>query len=215
VSRATRAVWAPSIVAVLFCLGACDGSSPSTTADSPETGPIQVDTATLRQQKAAAGIADCPPSEGEPAAHDGMPDVTLPCLGGGRDVDLAGLTGIPTVINFWAQSCGPCRVESPFIEEVHESMGDRVQVLGVDWQDTEPGAAIAFADELGITYPQLADPSGETRAPLAILGLPITVFVASSGRITHVESGPIDSVDQLESLIFDHLGVAPETGGAS
>ena len=38
----------------------------------------------------------------------GLPARSLPCLGGGRRVDLSTLKG-PLVINFWNAACAPCR----------------------------------------------------------------------------------------------------------
>lgn len=189
------------------CTGAAD-QAPQPYRFDPADAPVRVDTAQLRELKAAAGIEPCPVSDAsaEVVSH-GLPDVTLPCLGGGRDVDLAGLRGTPLVLNFWAQTCGPCRTESPILQQVHEAAGDRVRVIGVDWQDPRPSYAIGFADELGLTYPQLADPEGATRAPLRITALPITVLVNARGRIVHTETGPVESVHDLATLISEHLGV--------
>ena len=73
----------------------------------------------LAAQKKAAGIEDCPRSDPDvPAVTSGLPDLVLACLGGGREVRLAGLRGQPMMINVWAQWCGPCREEAPFISEV-------------------------------------------------------------------------------------------------
>jgi cytochrome c biogenesis protein CcmG/thiol:disulfide interchange protein DsbE len=214
VIRAARGLLVPLLIVALGGLVGCDSAAPSIDQGGVEESPVQVDTPQLRVQKAEADIAPCPKAEGQPATSGGLPDIDLPCLGGGRDVNLARLTGTPTVVNFWAQSCGPCREESPVIEKVYRSSSGRVQVLGVDWQDTEPGAAIAFAAELGLTYPQLADPTGETRAALSMVGLPMTVFLDASGQIIHVESGPILSVDDLQQLISEHLGVDLSKSGA-
>ena len=73
--------------------------------------------------KKAAGIADCPRSDSDVAAvPSGLPDVVLPCLGGGREVRLAGLRGKPMMINVWAQWCGPCREEAPYLAEVRQTI---------------------------------------------------------------------------------------------
>jgi thiol-disulfide isomerase/thioredoxin len=180
----------------------------------PDSSPIKVDTPALRAQKAAAHIAACPKSARvSTAPPGGLPPVTLPCLGGGRDVDLAGLTGKATIVNFWAQSCGPCRQESPLLQRFSEAAGDRVRVIGVDWEDSQPGMAIAFAEALGIRYPQLADPEAATRAPLHLVGLPYTVFVAPNGKVVQDKSGAISSLAQLQGIVSQSLGVHVDVGG--
>jgi cytochrome c biogenesis protein CcmG, thiol:disulfide interchange protein DsbE len=198
------------LVATVLAVAGCGGGS-SNAGNSglgQKAASVRVDTPALRRQKAAAHIEPCPPSRGhvEPKAG-GLPAITLPCLGGGRSVDLAGLSGTPTVINFWSQTCGPCRSESPILQRVHRATKDRLRVLGVDWQDPRPSYAIAFARQLGLTYPQLADPDGATRGPLRIVGLPITVFVSASGRVVHTEYGAVSSRQQLLRLADHYLHV--------
>jgi cytochrome c biogenesis protein CcmG, thiol:disulfide interchange protein DsbE len=177
----------------------------------PDHSPVKVDTPQLRAEKAAAGIENCPrsrpPSRAAGAGARTMPRITLPCLGGGRSVDLAGLTGTPTVVNFWAQSCGPCRAESPILQRVHEAARGRLRVIGVDWEDSQPGMAIAFARQLGLTYPQVADPEAATRKPLGIAGLPVSVFLDSSGRIVHANYGAVTSAGALTALVSRYLHV--------
>lgn len=211
-SRARLVVAGALAVGVLAAATGCGaGEAPAPVAADPVATPasVDVDTPALRAQKAAAGIAACPASEGDPAPSGGLPALTLPCLGGGRPVDLARLTGMPTLVNVWAQWCAPCRAEAPAFQQVHEAYGPRLQVIGIDWQDTQPDAALAFAEELGLTYPQLADPEGVTRAPLSILGPPTTFFVAADGTVAHVESGPVTRASELTHLVEQHLGVSP------
>ena len=47
---------------------------------------VQVDTPELREVKARIGMEDCEPGTGAPV-EGGLPDLTLPCLAGGPDVD--------------------------------------------------------------------------------------------------------------------------------
>jgi thiol-disulfide isomerase/thioredoxin len=130
----------------------------------------------------------------------------LPCLGGGDFVNLAGL-GSAAVINLWAQYCGPCRTEAPRFQQVHEAADGDVAIIGVDWQDPLPGRAIAFAEEYGLTYPQVADPEAATRAPLRVSGLPVTLFVDADGKVRHAVYGEVESAAELVGLIRTHLGV--------
>jgi len=208
--RATLAVCV-AVLTVSGCTSSATRSGDSYTFDA-EQAPVQVDSRELRQKKAAAGIADCPSSSGAALVEGGLPDITLPCLGGGRDVRLAGLRGTPLVLNFWAQTCGPCRTESPLFQQLHEAAGEEVAMVGIDWQDARPGYALAFADELGLTYPQMADPEAATRAPMRVTGLPLTLFVTAAGKISHTEYGAIDSADELASMVDRYLGVEVELG---
>ena len=95
-------------------------------------------------------------------------------------------------------------------QQLHET-GD-VRVLGVDFYDPIPGKALAFADELGLTYPQIADPEAATRAPMRVQGLPMTVFVDEDGQVTHVEYGAVQSPDDLATLVKTYLDVDVELG---
>ncbi len=162
----------------------------------------------LVAQREAAGIPDCPETAAEASAtQGGLPDLLLGCLGSGRQVNLAALRGTPMVINVWAQWCAPCRVEAPHLKEFAARAGDRVQVLGIDYADPEPGLALDFATEAGWAYPHLTDPLKKVSGPLGFQGIPITLFVDADGRIAHRIVGGITSADQLVAEARTHLGV--------
>jgi thiol-disulfide isomerase/thioredoxin len=169
---------------------------------------VQVDTPQLRQLRDEAGIAPCPEERADVATE--APDVVLPCLGGGPDVALQSVAG-PAVINLWAQWCGPCGKELPLFERLHQRAGDRVAVLGIDWQDTQPKGALELARVSGVTYPLLADPAALVADAWRVNGLPITVFVDEQGRTT-VHRGVIDGWDELAGLVADNTGVRVTAG---
>lgn len=185
------------------------GSGP--TAGLPALGSpgrVDVGTAALQAQRKAAGIAACPATDrpsaasAEPSGRR-LPDVTLPCLGGGPPVDLAALRG-PLVINFWAQWCVKCRDELPYFARLHRA---GVDVLGVDFQDVQPGAALALAEQAGVSFPSVADPTGQLRAPLRVIALPTTLFVAADGTVTMQATREFTSYNELVSTVRDVLGV--------
>lgn len=171
---------------------------------------VQVDTPALREVKARIGMEDCEPGTGEPV-DDGLPSVTLACLAGGPDVDLAALRG-PMVINLWQANCGPCREEMPALQSFHEQYADRVAVLGIDFNDVHPDGAMALAEETGATYPSVADPGGDLMAEeafaIARRGLPVFLFVDETGRVVGQDSGGITSVDEVKDLVAEHLGIS-------
>ncbi len=198
------------LAVALVALSACSGGDESGQRYifSTQDATVQVDTPQLRAQKAAAGIATCPHVDRSATSrHGGLPAFTLPCLGGGPSVNLAGLTGTPSVVNLWAQWCPPCRAESPIFQQLYDRAGSRVRVLGLDYRDPRPGMAIAFAETYHLTYPQLADPDAALQAPLRVTALPITLFVKADGSIAATRYGPVSSLGELEDLVRAKLGV--------
>jgi thiol-disulfide isomerase/thioredoxin len=208
VSRRLRALAVFATLAIAALAGC--GGDPVTKqyVFQPDDSSIQVDSPQLRHLKASAGIKACPQTTAPVAAGSrALPDITLPCLGGGRPVNIARLRG-PLVLNLWAQWCEPCRDETKALTQVAAEYGDKVQVIGVDWQDTKPDWALAMLRANDATYPQLADPDAATRGPLSIRGMPTTFFVTRNGSVSYVNNGPFDSADDLRQAISDHLGVS-------
>lgn len=177
-----------------------------TAASSPGSEP----TADLAAKKRAAGIADCPASDPTVApVANGLPDAVLPCLGGGRPVRLAGLRGKPMMINVWAQWCGPCRQEAPFLAEVATLNRSDLMILGIDHADPQPALAIEFAQLASWRFAQLGDPDLVLRTELQVTGPPQTFFVRADGTIAYRHSGPFRSTDDIRALAQRHLGVTP------
>jgi len=184
-------------------------SGPNPFADSPPpSSDVDVDTARLRALKQRAGIEDCPRVQPAAPVDGGLPDVTLPCLGGGPDVQLAGLSGRPLVVNMWASWCAPCREELPVLQEYAERADGRVQVIGVDFQDMRPEAALELARRAGVTYPLLADVDTALREPFRVQGMPWTLVIDADGRIARTLAGQVHSVGELDAAVQDAVGVS-------
>ena len=204
--RLVGALLCAALATAMLAVAGCSkgDQTPSISGDSTAASHAQ----SLPALKRQAGIEPCPPTPANVEAVDGgLPDVTLSCLGGGRQVNSAGLRGAPTVVNLWAQWCGPCRSEVRLFQRLHEQAGNRVRVIGIDFADPQAGAAIAFAASQGMTYPQLSDPDTALKASVGVPGLPVTLFVAADGTIAGRQFGPIDSFGQLIELVNDDLGV--------
>jgi len=195
-----------TLAALLSCLllASCStGADPGTRTKAVSTGHVDVDTPALRALKAKAGVDACRPG----GSTSDLPAVTLPCLGGGSDVDLAKLRG-PLVINLFAQWCGPCRGELPYYQALHAKGKGKVGVLGVDYLDTQPAQALELARASGVTYPLVADPAGTLRTGFKIRGLPGVVLVDRAGKVTDVEYRVFRSYAELRALVSRKLGVA-------
>ena len=190
------------MLAIAVLLTGCDQAEPSLACK------IEVDTPKLVQDREAAGIADCteiPTAEG---AAD-LPDVDLSCLGSTETMSLADVKG-PAVVNFWSTTCGPCRKEMPALQQFHEQYGDQVTLLGVNFLDTYPGAAVDFARLKGVTYPSAADACGDLQqTELVLTALPQFLFVRADGSVEQVAGGK-DTLEELVAMAEDNLGVELE-----
>lgn len=140
-----------------------------------------------------------------------LPHVTLqPLTGDGAALDLTSVRG-PALINAWASTCAPCRTELPIYGEFARRHADAVQVLGIDFVDAQPPAAIELARTSKADYPMYADPDGLVGGlppGLVQRGLPMLVLVAEDGTVVYRQAIAITSLSQLESLVADELGVA-------
>lgn len=162
------------------------------------TPPPAVDLAPLR---ARAALDPCPAGLG-PA----LPDVVLPCLGGGADVSLsAAPPGRPMLVNVWGTWCGPCVAEVPELVAFAEKAGDRVGLVGVLTQDTQR-LGLEFAREFGMHYPNVVDDDGVVLRAFAP-GPPVTLFLDAQGTVVHRKAGAIADLAELEGLVAEHLGV--------
>jgi thiol-disulfide isomerase/thioredoxin len=193
-------------LALAGCSGGDDDKADVLTYDGgPPPSSVEVDTPELRQLKEEAGLEECAPGPGGGA----LPAVEVACLGGGPSVDLSSLRG-PMLINLWQSACTACEKEMPILQAFHEEHGDRVAVLGIDSTDVFPGEALELVGERGVTYPQLADPGGDlqdTDTFARVRAYPYLGFLDESGAITYEKFGAVESAEELESLVAEHLGV--------
>ena len=198
----------PVVAAALLLvplLTACGPSSPAQVTQARSH--LDVASPDLVAFKEQTAVPDCPRLSST-TVKDGMPDVTLPCLGGGRAVDVAGLRG-PMIVNFWASWCSDCRKEMPALAAYARSQS-AVKVVGVDFLDTQPGAALELAQQSKVGYPLVADPGGalDRAAPLPhIPGLPLTAFVDAKGAIVRLEAGAMLTRSDVAAQAQKYLGV--------
>lgn len=99
----------------------------------------------------------------------------------GEAVSLSDYEGETLVLVFMASWCGPCREESPEIDQFYQDNKDRVALLAIAVDDSEESMA-AFMTENGLTFPVMLDvdnAAGEYR----VTAVPTTVVIDPQGNI--------------------------------
>jgi thiol-disulfide isomerase/thioredoxin len=200
-----RLAEAAALLALVTTLTAYAGGGDDYDFNFPKEAKIDVDTPRLRQMKEEAGVKPCEP--GPQSGASDLPAVTLPCFGGGPDVELSSLEG-PLVVSLWASWCGPCRKEMPALEAFHQQYGDQVAIIGINRQDPRSEEAMKLVQETGVTYPLLSDPDDELLGaePFpTMIALPMFAFVSADGSVELV-SAPVDSLDEVVDLVEANTG---------
>ncbi|PWV89439.1 peroxiredoxin [Paenibacillus cellulosilyticus] len=119
----------------------------------------------------------------------------------GQEVRLFDYRGKPVLVQFWGSWCTSCVNEMPLIDQAAKRRG--IQVLGINVGQTR-GTVKTFIDKLGITYPQLLDPSGDIMEAYQVKALPVTVLIDSEQKVAQIVTGQFASVDEIEKLIEDY-----------
>lgn len=115
------------------------------------------------------------------APGENAPEIKAVALDG-RPISLADFRGKTVLVNFWASWCGPCVLEMPALQKLHESLqakGFSVLALAVD-DDLE--LVKQFQKEKGLTFP-IAMASNDDLRAYKLSGFPETLILDSAGKI--------------------------------
>ena len=126
----------------------------------------------------------------------------------GNPVALKDMRGKPTIVNFFASWCGPCKMEMPYFDEFYHQYGDQVNFMMVNLcafgNDTkENGKKMVEAG--GWTFPVYFDSDGDAALKYAIRSMPTTIFVSADGELKGRHTGVI-SRESLEQTIKAMIG---------
>ena len=127
------------------------------------------------------------PTTSEKAA----PDFTMYTLDG-QKVKLSEFKGKPTILNFWASWCGPCKSEMPDLEEAYKTYGDRLNFVLVNLTDGKSETledASSFIQTMGYTFPVFYDMDLDGATAYGVNSIPLTIFINASGEMVAYYTG--------------------------
>jgi thiol-disulfide isomerase/thioredoxin len=120
---------------------------------------------------------------------------------------LSELRGAPVVVNFWATWCGSCATEMPVLKRVQQDAGaDNLHIVAVNVGERSNDVG-EFLDWLDAPDFRIGmDPDHVVADNYNVSGLPVSVFIDSSGVIRGVFGGELPEAELDALLAAAHAG---------
>ena len=137
------------------------------------------------------------------------PNISLPSLTG-SEITIEDFRGSPTILNFWASWCPPCRTEMPAFQQIYQEYEDQnlvIAAVNTTFQDSTADLE-SFVTENRLSFFILLDNTGSVSTSYNIYSLPTTYFIDSDGYIRNIIiGGPIPPAllrNQVDLLYKDN-----------
>jgi peroxiredoxin len=138
------------------------------------------------------------------------PDFRAKVLNEAKYKTLADYKGQVVLLNIWATWCPPCRAELPSLEALYKEYGGKgLKLVAISIDETVSEDSIRkFANNFGLTFEILHDPTGNIEAKYQTTGYPMTFIIGPEGTIRRKWLGPDNWTSQgNRALIAQLLGV--------
>ena len=122
----------------------------------------------------------------------------------GNEHHLAEFKGRYILLDFWSQTCGPCRRAIPELEEVARTYAGRLTVVCISTDPKEVWKqCLQIKGMKGIQWNELRNDGGGLQADYGVQGLPHYVLIAPDGKVKHVWAGYWKGV--IRTILETHI----------
>ncbi len=150
----------------------------------------------------------------KPILNRPVPRFQAELISGGKGkISSAQFKGKPTVINFWASWCNPCRLEMPIFDSLARTRyKGRVNFLVIATSGDNKPAALKFLQDERIKMPAAFDEGDKIGSKFGVHGLPITVIIDHRGYVVDRLAGAVDA-DTLTEAVDSVLRISEQSAG--
>jgi cytochrome c biogenesis protein CcmG, thiol:disulfide interchange protein DsbE len=118
----------------------------------------------------------------------------------GKKVSLSSYKGQPVWLTFGASWCAACQAEAPDIEAAYQkAKASGAVVLAVSISE-DSATVLEYANRIGLTYPQVADPDTRIASAYRVNGIPAHFFIDKSGILRSEATGGLSS-EKMDSAL--------------
>lgn len=122
----------------------------------------------------------------------------------GNEHHLAEFKGQYILLDFWSQTCGPCRRAIPELEEVARTYAGRLTVVCISTDPQEVWKqCLQIKGMKGIQWNELRNDGGGLQADYGVQGLPHYVLIAPDGKVKHIWAGYWKGV--IRTILETHI----------
>ena len=122
----------------------------------------------------------------------------------GNEHHLAEFKGQYILLDFWSQTCGPCRRAIPELEEVARTYAGRLTVVCISTDPKEVWKqCLQIKGMKGIQWNELRNDGGGLQADYGVQGLPHYVLIAPDGKVKHIWAGYWKGV--IRTILETHI----------
>lgn len=124
----------------------------------------------------------------------------------GNSVQLSGMQGNMTIVNFWATWCYPCRYEMPDFQSAYEKYGEDVNFMMINLTDGSRDTVEGVKDFIALndyTFPVYYDTEMDAANTYGAYSIPRTFIIDPEGYIVFSATGPVNEAT-LTSYIEEY-----------